>query len=158
MVSLPPLVNPDSLGVLPSLMAEAITSCCGNCSGKHGTTSVNWSRDSNGSHAMKYGKTEVIEALAKGTDIGLPVFSDFAESSGDIEKSQYVIVPLVELRYLAVFASSLSEKELANAAASVVTYSISEQWPSLLISTTLIILAGILFWAFVSKFELYRMK
>lgn len=145
-----PLVSSDNLEVLPLLIDDAISNCCGNCTGKHGTTHINWEKDSTGASSIKYNRKEMLDALVVGTNIALPIFLDSFDMRGDVSVSEYVIVPLVEVHHFAVFTRKFSPKELANAASSIVSFSIFEQYPFLLVSLLLTTLAGILFWVFVS--------
>ena len=139
-----------NLDVLPALLDEAVTSCCGNCSGRHGITRVNWERDSKNLSSVKHSKNEALDAIAAGTNLALPIFRDSFEIEGDVDRSEYVMVPLLEANYLAIFRRVPTKRELGNAASSIVANSIWEQYPLLLISTVLAVLAGILFWTFVS--------
>ena len=149
-IILPPLVKAGDLEILPALLDKAVTSCCGNCSHRHGITHVNWAKDSLNSTSVKYTKKGALEAIAAGTNLAVPIFQDSIEMKGDVDKSEYVMVPLIESRYLAIFSKRSSEKELGNAASSIVTITLWEQYPLIVVSASLTVLAGILFWAFVS--------
>ena len=149
-ILLPPLVNDNNLEILPDLLDKAITSCCGNCSGKHGLTHVNWDRDGSNSSSIKYSKQEALHAIAAGTNLALPIFRDSSEIEGDIEKSEYIVVPLLESKYLKIFSRTPTKKELGNAASAIISRFLWGQYPLLLISFVLTILAAILFWLFVS--------
>ena len=150
-ISLPPLVNRENLDILPALLDQAITSCCGNCSGNHGITKVNWEKDSKNSSSLKYSKQEAIDAIIAGTNLALPIFRDSFEIEGDVDSSEYIMVPLIESKYIAIFKRNPTEKELGNAASAVVTSSLWEQYPTYVISALMTFLAAIIFWIFVSK-------
>ena len=111
---------------------------------------MNWERDSKNLSSVKHSKNEALDAITGGTNLALPIFRDTFEIEGDANKSEYVMVPLIETHYLAIFTRVPTERELGNAAASIVASSIWEQYPLLLISTVLTVLAAILFWIFVS--------
>ena len=149
-IILPPLVNRDNLNILPALLDQAITSCCGNCSGKHGITKVNWEKDSRNHSSIKYSKQGALDAIADGTNLALPIFRDSFEIEGDVASSEYVMVPLIESKYVAIFKRNPTEKELGNAASAIITSSLWRQYPIFVISTVMTLLAGILFWIFVS--------
>ena len=149
-IMLPPLANGNDLEILPDLLDKAITSCCGNCSGKHGLTQVNWDKDGSNASSIKYSKQEALDAIASGTNLALPIFRDSFEMEGDVEKSEYIMVPLLESSYIAIFVRKSSNKELGNAASSIVTSSLWNQYPLFILSGVMTLLAGILFWIFVS--------
>ena len=149
-IILPPLVKAGDLEILPALLDKAVTSCCGNCSHRHGITHVNWAKDSLNSTSVKYTKKGALEAIAAGTNLAVPIFQDSFEMKGDVDKSEYVVVPLLEMDNLVVFQREPSKKELGNAALSILADSLAEQFPLLCISTLLVLLAGVLFWLFVS--------
>ena len=153
-MSFPPLVNSHNMEVLPLMLSKGIVACCGNCSGKHGLSSIDWKRDSLNFSSLKYTKKELLEAIAAGTNLVLPIYMKSYEITGHWEKNNYVVVPLVSSKYMAVFVRRLSDKELGNIAASTVVESLREQYPLLLISAILTILAGILFWIFVSALKI----
>ena len=148
-ISLPPLTNEDNLKIIPQLVDEAITSCCGNCSGKHGISYVDWQQDALNNTSVKYSREEALQAIANGTHLALPIFNDEFELQGDIYNSEYVFVPILNTRNVLVFMKNPTKKELGNAASSVITSSLWEQWPLLLLSTVITILAGIVFWILV---------
>ena len=150
-IILPPLVNHENLDILPAMLSQAITSCCGNCSGKHGTTKVNWEKDSRNFSSVKYSRQEALNAIAAGTNLALPIFRDSFEIEGDVDSSEYVIVPLLESKYVAIFKRNPTEKELGNAASAIITSSLWGQYPIFVISTVMTLLAGIIFWIFVSN-------
>ena len=150
-IILPPLVNRDNLDILPSVLDQAITSCCGNCSGKHGITKVNWEKDSRNFSSIKYSKQGALDAIADGTNLALPIFRDSFEIEGDVTSSEYIMVPLIESKYVAIFKRKPTEKELGNAASAIVTSSLWEQYPIFLVSTMMTLLAALLFWVFVSN-------
>ena len=152
-MSFPPLVNSHNMEVVPLMLNKAIAACCGNCSGKHGVTNIDWKRDSLHFSSLKYTKKELLEAIAAGTNLVLPIYMKSYEIKGDGDRNQYAVVPIVSSKYLAVFARKPSDKELGNIAASTVVASLREQYPLLLISAILTILAGILFWIFVSALK-----
>ena len=149
-ILLPPLVNAGSLEIIPLMLDKAIRDCCGNCSGKHGMSRVDWHRDSLGLNSVKHSKKEALDAIAAGTNLALPIFMDSLEMEGDVDKSLYVMVPLVQSKYLGIFIRRPTDREMGNIAASIISAAVKEQYPLLLISTVLTILAGILFWIFVS--------
>ena len=154
-IRLPPLVHDNNLEILPALVNEAITSCCGNCSGKHGVTHVNWEKDAKNSSSVKYSKQEALNAIVEGTNLALPIFRDSFEIEGDIYKNEYIMVPLVESKYVVIFKRTPTKKELGNEASSIILSSLWMQYPLFVISTVLTILAAILFWFFVSIYMIY---
>ena len=140
------------------MIDEAITSCCGNCSGKHGVTHVNWDRDAKNSSSIKYSKQEALDAIVAGTNLALPIFRDSFEIEGDVDKSEYIMVPLLESKYVVIFKKAPTRREMANEAASIILCSLFMQYPLLVISTVLTILAAILFWFFVSIEMIYLLR
>ena len=111
---------------------------------------VDWHRDSLSLNSVKYSKKEALDAIAAGTNLALPIFMDSLEMEGDVDKSLYVMVPLVQSKYLGIFIRRPTDREMGNIASSIISAAVKEQYPLLLISTVLTILAGILFWTFVS--------
>ena len=154
-IILPPLVTHKSLEILPALLDQAITSCCGNCSSTHGITKVNWEKDSRNSSSVKYSRQEALDAIVAGTNLALPIFRDSLEIEGDVDSSEYIMVPLIDSRQLAIFKRNPTKKELGNAAATIIRRSLWEQYPIFVISTVMTLLAAILFWLFVSKKATY---
>ena len=149
---LPPLVYGagGGLEILPAMLSEAVTSCCGNCSGRHGLSQVDWDRDATNSSALKYDQNDLVTAMLAGTHLALPRFKDTTEVEGDDDAHVYTFVPLISAPNLAIFRRGLTKRQIGNAAAHLVQDSIWEQYPLLLISTLLTILAGIFFWILVS--------
>eukprot|EP00795_Rhopilema_esculentum_P002629 gene2630-826_t len=150
-IPLLPLANEDNLKIIPQLVDEATTSCCGNCSGRHGISYVDWQRDALNNTSIKYSREQALQAIANGTHLALPIFNDEFELQGDIHSSEYVFIPILNTRNVLVFMKNPTRKELGNAASSVIISSLWEQWPLLLLSTVITILAGIVFWILESS-------
>ena len=151
-MAFPPLINGslNSLEILPKFVDEAVTHCCGNCSRGHGVSEIDWKRDWLNASSLKYSSQSIVEAAVAGTHINLPLFRDAYEAAGDSIEEAYVYVPILEARKLAIFTKQLTKGELGNAASNLIAKSLWEQYPLFVVSAVLIILAGIIFWFFVS--------
>ena len=151
-MAFPPLINAslNSLEILPNFVNEAVTHCCGNCSRGHGVSEIDWKRDWSNASSLKYNSQLIVEAAVAGTHITLPLFRDTYEAAGDGSVEAYVYVPILEARKLAIFTRQLAKREIGNAASDIISKSLWGQYPLFVTSAVLIILAGIIFWFFVS--------
>ena len=153
-IKLKPLVNDNFLSsnLLGQIVDDAIVSCCGNCSRGHGISYVDWSKDANNATSLKHSPQSLVEAAQDGTNVALPLFHSSDSTIEDVYGS-LKYVPVAPVTKMLVFRNEIPNRVLGNAASSTVLQSLLEQYPLYAISMLITIIAGILFWIFVSIFQ-----
>ena len=135
--------------VLLQIVDDAIVSCCGNCSRGQGISQIDWSKDANNASSLKFTVDSLVNASYDRTHVALPIFHT-SDSTIETVYGYLTYVPVVPLAKMLVFRKKYSEKLLANAASSTVIDSLLMQYPLYTITILITVLAGILFWIFVS--------
>ena len=145
---LPPLVHKNlaNESVMQDMINEAIIHCCGNCSGSHGVTEVDWNRDASNTSSLKNNRVSAMNSLNLGTHVTLPFYNKFLEIQ---DKKTYTYVPIVPVTTFLVFKKKITLKVLGNFGAKIVLDSLWQQYPLLFVSFVLSLLAGIVLWAAV---------
>ena len=150
-MGLDPLVKRSffSSGLMSQIVNNAVVSCCGNCSGAHGSSLVDWSKDASNTTSLKYSAQSLIISAQNGTQLVLPIFHASDSSIANLYGS-LKYVPVVPIRKMLVFHKKISEQTLSDTANSAMLESLLEQYPLFLLSFVITVLAGIMFWIFVS--------
>ncbi len=150
----PPLVDGFDVatGILPKYIDEAVQSCCGNCTGGHGGTSINWKKDKSNSHSVKFDMHSIMESMVAGTQIAVPVFRD---SKYDNPHALIAYVPFVDSPGVAIFQRKPTKREMGNKGAAILSESIFSQFPSIVLLVLFCVVAGIIYWFLVSLMLCY---
>lgn len=137
---------------MSQIVNDAIVSCCGNCSRGHGQSKVDWLRDGNNASAFKYTQKSLRDAALNGTHLVLPFFQ-ITQSIIEDASGSLTYVPIADVTKMLVFHKNIPAGTVVNFAQGIVADAVWQQYPLLLISLLLTMVAGILFWVFVSIFQ-----